>query len=107
MNPQLAVMATIRGGVFTRADARACGYPDADIDTLLDSGGWRRIRRNSYAAHRALILVTEQVLHLRKLYGVLRAGDPGVVASHQSAAALHALPVWGLDLSRIHVTAAD
>jgi len=29
MNPQLAVMASIRGGVFTRADARACGYPDA------------------------------------------------------------------------------
>ena len=30
---------------------------------------------------------------------------PAVVASHQSAAALHALPLWGLDLSRVHVTA--
>jgi hypothetical protein len=107
MNPQLAVMATIRGGVFTRADARACGYPDPDIDTLLDSGGWRRIRRNTYAAHRALTLVTEHVLHLRKVYRVLQAGGPGVFASHQSAAALHALPLWGLDLSRVHVTAAD
>ena len=55
MNPQLAVMATIRGGVFTRADARACGYPDPDIDSLLDTGGWRRIRPGTYAAHRALI----------------------------------------------------
>jgi PHD/YefM family antitoxin component YafN of YafNO toxin-antitoxin module len=106
MNPQLAVMATIRGGVFTRADARACGYPDPDIDTLLDSGGWRRIRRNTNAAHRALTLVTEQVLHLRKLYRVLLL-NPAVVASHQSAAALHALPVWGIDLSQVHVTAAD
>ena len=106
MNPQLAVMATIRGGVFTRADARACGYPDPDIDTLLDSGGWRRIRRNTYAAHRALTRVTEHVLHLRKLYRVLLL-NPAVVASHQSAAALHALPLWGIDLSQVHVTAAD
>ncbi|MEI8407268.1 MULTISPECIES: type IV toxin-antitoxin system AbiEi family antitoxin domain-containing protein [unclassified Kribbella] len=105
MNPQLAVMATIRGGVFTRADARACGYPDPDIDSLLDTGGWRRIRPGTYAAHRALTLVTDEVLHLRKVYRVLRTGGPAVFASHQSAAALHALPLWGLDLSRVHVTA--
>lgn len=100
-------MASIRGGVFTRADARACGYADVDIDTLLDSGRWRRIRRGTYAAHRSLMLVTDEVLHLRRIYRVLRAGGPGVFASHQSAAALHALPVWGLDLTRVHVTAAD
>jgi len=105
MNPQLAVMATIRGGVFTRADARACGYPDPDIDSLLDTGCWRRIRPGTYAAHRALTLVTDEVLHLRKVYRVLRSGGPAVFASHQSAAALHALPLWGLDLSRVHVTA--
>lgn len=105
MNPLLAVMATIRGGVFTRADARACGYPDPDIDSLLDTGGWRRIRPGTYAAHRALTLVTDEVLHLRKVYRVLRTGGPTVFASHQSAAALHALPLWGLDLSRVHVTA--
>jgi hypothetical protein len=100
-------MASIRGGVFTRADARACGYPDPDIDSLLDSGGWRRIRRGTYAAHRSLMLVTDDVLHLRRVYGVLRASGPEVFASHQSAAALHALPLWGLDLSRVHVTASD
>ncbi|MFI5691066.1 type IV toxin-antitoxin system AbiEi family antitoxin domain-containing protein [Kribbella sp. NPDC051586] len=107
MNPQLAVMASIRGGVFTRADARACGYPDADIDSLLDTGCWRRIRRGTYAAQRSLMLVTDEVLHLRSVYGVLRAAGPNVFASHQSAAALHALPVWGLDLTRVHVTASD
>ncbi|MFF0339566.1 type IV toxin-antitoxin system AbiEi family antitoxin domain-containing protein [Kribbella sp. NPDC004875] len=100
-------MASIRGGVFTRADARACGYPDADIDSLLGSGSWRRIRRGTYAAQRSLRLVTDEILHLRRVYAVLRASGPGVYASHQSAAALHALPVWGLDLSRVHVTAPD
>ncbi|WP_238150696.1 type IV toxin-antitoxin system AbiEi family antitoxin domain-containing protein [Kribbella sindirgiensis] len=107
MNPQLAVMASIRGGVFTRADARACGYPDADIDSLLHSGSWRRIRRGTYAAHRSLMLVTDEVLYLRRIHNVLRSSGPSVFASHQSAAALHALPVWGLDLTRVHVTAPD
>ena len=105
MNPQLAVMASIRGGVFTRADARACGYPDPYIDSLLDTGGWRRIRPGTYAERRSLILITNEVVHLRKLSRVLRSGGPNVYASHQSAAALHALPLWGLDLSCVHVTA--
>ncbi|MFF0265633.1 type IV toxin-antitoxin system AbiEi family antitoxin domain-containing protein [Kribbella sp. NPDC004536] len=100
-------MASIRGGVFTRADARACGYADVEIDSLLGSGRWRRIRRGTYAAQRSLMLVTDEVLHLRRTYRVLRASGPNVFASHQSAAALHALPVWGLDLTRVHVTAPD
>lgn len=98
-------MATIRGGVFTRADARACGYRDDEIDHLLASGGWRRIRRGTYAAARTLIAVDDEMLHLRRLYELLRQ-DRTLAASHQSAAALHALPLWGLDLSTVHVTAS-
>ncbi|MFK4082933.1 type IV toxin-antitoxin system AbiEi family antitoxin domain-containing protein [Kribbella sp. NPDC020789] len=105
MNPQLAVMAGLRGGVFRRADARACGYDDADIDYLLASGGWRRIRRGTYAEQRALSVVTPEVLYLRRVHRVLLATGGEVFASHQSAAALHALPIWGLDLSTVHVTA--
>jgi hypothetical protein len=105
VNPQLAVMATIRGGVFTRADARSCGYCEDDIDRMLDSGGWRRVRRDRYAAERTLIPVNEHMLHLRRLHRILR-DDPALVASHQSAVALHALPAWGLDLSILHVTSA-
>jgi hypothetical protein len=104
MNPQLSVMTHIRGGVFTRADARACGYPDPDIDSLLDTGGWRRIRPGTYAPHQTLTLVDDQMLHLRRLFQVLRKGEPGLIASHQSAVALHALPLWGLDLTNLHLT---
>ncbi|TDD62577.1 hypothetical protein E1263_03580 [Kribbella antibiotica] len=98
-------MASLRGGVFRRADARACGYDDADIDYLLATGGWRRIRRGTYAEQRALAVVTPEVLYLRRVHRVLQATGGEVFASHQSAAALHALPVWGLDLSTVHVTA--
>jgi putative AbiEi antitoxin of type IV toxin-antitoxin system len=104
MNPQLSVMTNIRGGVFTRADARACGYPDPDIDSLLDTGGWRRIRPGTYAPHQTLTLVDDVMLHLRRLFQVLRKGEPGIIASHQSAVALHALPLWGLDLTNLHLT---
>jgi len=107
VNPQLSVMTQIRGGLFTRADARACGYPDPDIDSLLDTGGWRRIRPGTYAPHRTFAVVTDEMQHLRRIHHVLRYGERGLTASHQSAAALHALPLWGLDLSEVHVTARD
>jgi hypothetical protein len=100
-------MTLIRGGVFTRADARACGYPDPDIDSQLDLGNWRRIRPGTYAPHQVLTVVDERMLHLRRIYQLLRYGEPGLAASHQTAAALHALPTWGLDLGQIHVTARD
>ena len=98
-------MTLIRGGVFTRADARACGYPDPDIDSFLDTGNWRRIRRGIYAPYQVLNVVDERMLHLRRVYRLLRYGEAGLAASHQSAVALHALPTWGLDLRQVHVTA--
>jgi hypothetical protein len=104
VNPQLTVMTQIRGGVFTRADARSCGYHDSDIDNLLDTGGWRRIRSGTYAPTGLLMPVTDEMLHLRRLFRLLRHGEPGLIASHQSAVTLHALPSWGLDLSAVHVT---
>lgn len=104
MNPQLAVMATIRGGVFTRTDAQACGYDAADIEQLVQCGTWRTIERGRYAHRRMLIVVNAEMMHLRRLHRLLRDGPPGLVASHQSAAGLHGLPLWGLDLSAVHVT---
>jgi Transcriptional regulator, AbiEi antitoxin len=104
VNPQLAVMATIRGGVFTRADARACGYDRAAIERLLSCGTWRAVGRGRYALRRMLIVVDDEMLHLRRVYAQLRDGPPGLVASHQSAVALQGLPLWGLDLSTVHVT---
>jgi hypothetical protein len=98
-------MASLRGGVFRRADARACGYDDAEIDYLLANGEWRRIRNGTYAEQGALSVVTPEVLYVRRVHRALQATGGEVFASHQSAAVLHALPVWGIDLSTVHVTA--
>jgi hypothetical protein len=107
VNPRLTVMANIRGGVFTRADARACGYDDAHIDYLLQCGSWRRVGHGKYALRRLFIVVNDEMLHLRRLYSLLYGGRSGLVASHQSAAGLYGLPLWGLDLSELHVTPDD
>ncbi|MGH3372534.1 MAG: type IV toxin-antitoxin system AbiEi family antitoxin domain-containing protein, partial [Nocardioidaceae bacterium] len=82
----------------------SCGYHDSDIDNLLDTGGWRRIRPGTYAPAKLLFPVNDEMVHLRRLFRLLRHGEPGLIASHQSAVALHALPSWGLDLSTLHVT---
>lgn len=49
-----------------------------------------------------------RLTHLRQVHAVMNAMRPGSVAvSHQSAMALHGLPIWGLDLSCVHVTRVD
>jgi hypothetical protein len=49
-----------------------------------------------------------RVQHLRQVHAVVNAMRPGSVAvSHQSAMVLHGLPIWGLDLSLVHVTRVD
>lgn len=97
-------MASIRGGVFTRADARACGYDRNAVQQLLRSGVWHTVGRGRYAQRGVLLVVDDQMLYLRRAHAVLRS-MPGAVASHQTAAGLHGLPLWGLDLSAVHLSA--
>lgn len=85
-----------------RRDALARGYTDSEIRTLCRNGGLHRLRPGTYLRDRA-------ELDPRQRHGeLIRATLPGVsddaVVSHQSAAVLHGLPVWGIPLDRVHVT---
>ncbi|TDD18061.1 hypothetical protein E1218_26730 [Kribbella turkmenica] len=109
MNPKLRVLATARSGWFTRADTVEAAYSDSELRQRLRAGQWSRLSRDVYVepggwpvdespwdrARRLHLLRTRAVVH--------RMGDD-VVVSHQSAAVLHGLPSWGLDLTRIHVS---
>ncbi|MFF0266359.1 type IV toxin-antitoxin system AbiEi family antitoxin domain-containing protein [Kribbella sp. NPDC004536] len=108
MNRRLEVIAAQRGGWFTRPDALAAGYSDSQLRRRVRSGQWVRMSFNSYVEpcdwpadeppwDRAIRLHRLSVRMARE-----RLGD--VVVSHQSAAMLHGLPVWGADLSRVHFT---
>lgn len=105
----LRTVAAGRGGWFSRADARDCGYTEFEIRDRLRSGRWIRLCRDGYVeppgepvpepswqrAERLHRLTAAAMLH--------RMSDDAVI-SHQSAVVLHRLPVWGLPLARIHVT---
>lgn len=98
-----------RGGWFSRADARACGYPESLIRERVRDGRWRRLCRDAYVdvatepteekrwerAARVHQLMAAAVLH--------RLAD-GAVLSHQSAVVVHGLPTWRLGLDQVQVT---
>ena len=85
-----------------RREARAQGWSDEELGRLTRRAEWTRLRRGAYldapaprddvARHRLLVRAT--IDELRR---------PAVV-SHQSAAVLWGIPLWGLRLDRVHVT---
>jgi hypothetical protein len=95
-------------GWFNRADVLAAGYSDAELRSRLRRGVWSRLGHDAFVEHgdwpadeppwdRA------RRLHLLAVRAVTDRLD-GAVVSHQSAAVVHGLPLWGLDLSKVHVT---
>jgi hypothetical protein len=85
-----------------RRQAIADGRSDEELARLIRSQEWNRVRRGAYvdgqlpssAVARHALLVAATVGDLRR---------PAVV-SHQSAAVLLGLPLWGARLDRVHVT---
>ncbi|MGY2082589.1 type IV toxin-antitoxin system AbiEi family antitoxin domain-containing protein [Blastococcus sp. SYSU DS0539] len=85
-----------------RRDAVAEGWSDDELARAVRAGELSRLRRGAYVdavipaapAARHALLVAATVAQLRR---------PAVV-SHQSAAVLLGLPLWGVALDRVHVT---
>ena len=90
------------GHVVLRRDAVAAGWSDEELARLVRREEWVRVRRGAYvdgwsagtAPARHFLLVAATLAGLRR---------PAVV-SHQSAAVLHGMPLWGAPLDRVHVT---
>ena len=87
------------GPVLRRPDALVAGLTDAELARAVRGGSLTRLRRGAYldsratvSPHRALVLATVAGLRV------------GTAVSHVSAAVLHGLPLWRVDLSRLHAT---
>ena len=88
--------------LLLRRDALTTGRSDGELARLVRAGELSRLRRGAYVdsvlpptgAHRHRLLIRATMAGLRR---------PAVV-SHQSAAVLHGLPLWGAPLDRVHVT---
>ncbi|MET9270485.1 type IV toxin-antitoxin system AbiEi family antitoxin domain-containing protein [Kribbella sp. NPDC003557] len=109
MNPKLKVLAAERGGWFSRADAQRASYTAGELRLRVRQGQWLRLSRDMYVdpadwpAHEQPWERARR-LHLLSVHAVISRMGPGAVISHQSAAVLHGLPTWGLDLSKVHIT---
>jgi len=102
MDERLATVARSRGGVFTSAMATAVDVDDCALARWRRTKEVIRVRRDAYVLGELWSTATpEQRLALRTR--AVLATRPGDVASHQSALALHGLPMHGLDLVTVDV----
>jgi hypothetical protein len=90
-------------GSILRREALDLGLSSKEVEHLVRTGVWTRIRRGAYAPSEVWRAASAEARHLVLARAVLRALDEPAVLSHVSAAVAHGLPVWGADLSRVHV----
>ncbi len=94
-------------GFFTRQEARDCGYRGSAIDAAVRTGVWRRFRRGFYTFEDLWAAMDDVERHRIRCLAVMRSLGPKVALSHVSAAVMHGVDIWGIDLSRVHVTRLD
>jgi predicted transcriptional regulator of viral defense system len=104
MRAVLRAVADAQGGVVTRNQARQAGYAPDEIDLLVRRGEWMSVRRGAYAERDRVEAMSDEQRHLALLHAIARSLREPAVVSHVSAALLHGLPTWGIDLSEIHIS---
>jgi hypothetical protein len=112
VNPKLKLLADKQGGVYSRRQAAECGYTRSQIHDRIQDGRWERVRYGQYAEAVELGRLTpwqqQSLRHRRLIHAVMNSMRPGTVAvSHQSALVLHGVPLWGPDLTEVHLSRLD
>lgn len=90
-------------GSVLRREALEYGLSAEEVERLLAHGVWVRIRRGTYATRDAWGELDGGQRHRILSGAVVRVMGPPAVLGHESAAVLHGLPTWGMDLSAVHV----
>jgi len=78
------------------------GWTDDELARHTRAGRLARVRRGAYAD--AALRLDEVARHRLLLRATLAGLSRPAVVSHESAAVLHGLPLWGVGLGRVHVT---
>ncbi len=94
-------------GFITRPEILDTGYDDRDIREARAGGLLTRVGAGLYALSAAYTPLTAEDKHLVRCRAVAQRLGDGVVLTHQSAALMHGMPVWGLALDEVHVTRRD
>lgn len=96
-----------RNGYFTRPQALAEGLDDRAIRRALAAGQWTRIRQGVYTQAAVWAAADREARHRIEAHAVAHRLAGRVALSHTSAAAMHALALWGVELDQIHATRLD
>lgn len=102
MDERLRERALRQGGVFTWQDVQACLLGANDVRGALRRDEAVRVRRNAYVLAEVWRGATPEAQLALATRAVLKT-RPKDVASHESALALHGLPVWGLSTDCVHL----
>jgi very-short-patch-repair endonuclease len=108
MNLKLRIRAAKHGGVFSHADVLACGYTESQLRERLKARVWTRLRQGYYAQTPDLDALPpwdrDAATHRLAVRAAARTLGTSVVVSHQSAAVLYGLPLWGSTATEVQVT---
>lgn len=91
-------------GLQLRPHLLAAGVTDGELQRLRRARNITRIRRGAYLPADDERLRTPEARHALLVRATVAALAAGSVMSHASAAVLHGLPLWNVDLGRVHVT---
>lgn len=93
-------------GFVTRPQLFGRGFDDRSIAAALRDQRLCRVGPGLYA-HSGYAAMSAEDQHVLRCHAVATRFDGAVAFSHQSAALIHGLPVWGMDLRQLHVTRLD
>jgi hypothetical protein len=95
-------------GFIARADVLDVGLDDRFIRRQLTSRVWTRVRKGAYCATATWRTLDDVERHRRLARAVVYSHGDGVVLSKVSGLVMRpGCDVWGIDLSRVHVTRRD
>ncbi len=94
-------------GVFLRWEAEELGYHDTAIARLVRDGSWVRVRRGAYTTGPRWTSLDAAGRYALFTRATVRQAKTSVVLSHISALPEYGAPLWGLDLTRAHLTRLD
>ena len=89
-----------------RADAIMEGVDDYRLRRMCGEGALRRLRPGAYVEPAELEGLFPENRHRLEIMATARALRRPAVISHASAAVMHELPMWNVDLRRAHFTRA-
>jgi very-short-patch-repair endonuclease len=106
MSDRLLTLAAAHCGVLSAADARSVDVDANALAALVRSGALRRVRRSAYVVGQDWAAATSEQRLALCTRAVLRSrGRAGEWATHQSALAVHGLPLFGVPTDVVDIAA--